>query len=176
MKKIAVGSENPVKIYEVKQGFERVWPEKTWEVSGIAVGSDVSDQPMSDAESILGARNRAQKAREQQGADFGVGLEGGVAEIGGKWFDSGWVVVVDREGNEGLGSTVRMLVPGEMMKLLREGKELGDVDDLFFKKRNSKQESGHFGLMTNDHLTRTHCFTDGVISALALFIHPYLND
>ena len=52
--KIAVGSENPVKINAVKHAFKLVWPKKKWEVIGVKVTSGVSDQPMSDVESIKG--------------------------------------------------------------------------------------------------------------------------
>lgn len=49
--KVAVGSENPVKIQAVAEAFEKVWPKKKFEVIGTKVPSGVSDQPMSDEES-----------------------------------------------------------------------------------------------------------------------------
>jgi inosine/xanthosine triphosphatase len=98
--KIAVGSENPTKIEAVKNAFTIVWPEESWDVTGHNVGSDISDQPMSDEESIQGAKNRARKALELTKADFGVGLEGGLQQIGEYWFDSGWIVVVNKEMRE----------------------------------------------------------------------------
>lgn len=176
MKKIAVGSKNPVKIQAVKQAFEKVWPDEVWHVEGTDVDSGVPDQPMSDSESIKGATNRATRALRALNPNFAVGLEGGIQEIDGKYFDCGWVVVKDKEGNIGVGSSVRMIVPKKMMKLIREGYELGDVDDKIFGLENTKHGSGHFGLMTKDAITRTHGYTDGVIAALTLFIHPDLRD
>jgi inosine/xanthosine triphosphatase len=170
--KIAVGSKNPVKIACVQQAFEKVFPDTTWEVEGIDVVSGVSDQPMSDKESITGARNRAKKALESLGADYGVGLEGGLQEIEGNWFDAGWIVVVDKEGNEGIGSTIRMMTPEKMMHLIKQGMELGHVNDKLFGLENSKHGDGHFGLMTNGAITRTDGYRDGVIAALARFIKP----
>jgi inosine/xanthosine triphosphatase len=170
--KIAVGSKNPVKIACVQQAFEKVFPDTTWEVEGIDVVSGVSDQPMSDKESITGARNRAKKALESLGADYGVGLEGGLQEIEGNWFDAGWIVVVDKEGNEGIGSTIRMMTPEKMMDLIKQGMELGHVNDKLFGLENSKHGDGHFGLMTNGAITRTDGYRDGVIAALARFIKP----
>jgi inosine/xanthosine triphosphatase len=170
--KIAVGSKNPVKIACVQQAFEKVFPDTTWEVEGVDVVSGVSDQPMSDKESITGARNRAKKALESLGADYGVGLEGGLQEIEGNWFDAGWIVVVDKEGNEGIGSTIRMMTPEKMMDLIKQGMELGHVNDKLFGLENSKHGDGHFGLMTNGAITRTDGYRDGVIAALARFIKP----
>jgi inosine/xanthosine triphosphatase len=127
---------------------------------------------MSDKESITGARNRAKKALESLGADYGVGLEGGLQEIEGNWFDAGWIVVVDKEGNEGIGSTIRMMTPEKMMDLIKQGMELGHVNDKLFGLENSKHGDGHFGLMTNGAITRTDGYRDGVIAALARFIKP----
>ena len=174
--KIAVGSKNPVKINAVKLAFEAVWPDKQWEVVGQEVDSGVSKQPMNLAETIRGARNRANTALAALDGDFGVGLEGGIFQQGEHFFNSGWMVVVDKEGREGIGSTVTILLSKKVMDYIRQGKELGEVDDIIFQKGNTKQGEGHFGLMTNNHVTRTRGYKDGVIMGLARFIHPHLFD
>lgn len=170
--KIAIGSKNPVKIAAVQDAFELVWPDENFVFEGSDVASGVPDQPMSDEESILGATNRAERALEALGADFGVGLEGGIQQIGEKYFDCGWIVVVDKDGKKGVGSSIRMAVPFKMIKMIKEGKELGTVVDIVFGTQNSKHAGGHFGLMTNSGVTRLSGYRDGVISALAAFIHP----
>ncbi len=172
--RVAVGSKNPVKITAVKEGFSTVWPDVVWDVEGHDVGSEVSDQPMSDTESIIGAKNRARKASELLKADFGVGLEGGLQQIGEKWFDSGWIVIRDAKGIEGIGSTIKMETPPKMMELIQKGHELGIVDDMLFNQTNSKQKTGHFGLMTNGILSRSDMYKNAVITALARFLHPEL--
>lgn len=172
MKKVAVGSKNPVKIEAVKQAFKKVFSEEEWIIEGIEVNSEVSNQPMSDRESITGARNRAKKALQALQADYGVGLEGGVQEVDGIWFDCGWMVIVDAKGNEGIGSTVKMLVSEKIMQHIHAGKELGIANDIVFKTKNSKQGDGHFGLMTKNAITRTSGYRDGVISALSRFVQP----
>ena len=53
--KVAVGSMNPVKIDAVRQAFESLFPDDKWDVKGIDIKSGVSNQPMSDKESIRGA-------------------------------------------------------------------------------------------------------------------------
>lgn len=171
---VAVGSENPVKIQAVKKAFKRVWPDKNWKVVGVKVASGVSDQPMSDKESIKGATNRAKRALKELKADFGVGLEGGVNKIGNIWFDCGWIVVIDKKGRIGIGSGTRIETPESIMKLLREGRELGTANDILFGTKNSKQGQGHFGLMTNGILTRESEYYSAIVSALSRFIHPEL--
>ncbi|OGM28105.1 hypothetical protein A2962_02910 [Candidatus Woesebacteria bacterium RIFCSPLOWO2_01_FULL_39_61] len=172
--KIAVGSTNPVKIQAAKEAFKILWPKKKWIVEGIKVPSGVSDQPMSDAESIKGATGRAKKALKALKADFGVGLEGGLQKIGSKWFDCGWMVAIDKDGKLGIGSTVRIETPAKLIRLIKQGKELGEANDLYFKKENSKQGQGHFGLMTNGAITRAQGYRDGLIMALTRFLHPEL--
>lgn len=170
--KVAVGSENPVKISAVEQGFAKVWPNIAWQVSGVKVGSKISDQPMSDQESITGATNRAQAALAALHADYGVGLEGGLQQIGQDWFDCGWVVILNRKGQRGLSSSGRMWTPSRMIAKVKEGMELGNVDDLFFGTENSKQDIGHFGLMTNGSVTRADAYCEATIMAAAAFLHP----
>lgn len=172
--KVAVGSKNPVKIEAVKLAFERIWPEETWDVVGVEVKSGVSSQPMTDRESIRGAKNRARRAIKHLQSDFGVGLEGGLQKIGKHWFDCGWIVVFDKTGRNGIGSTAKIHTPPNMIKLILEGNELGIVNDIIFKTTNSKHGDGHFGLMTKNAITRSSGYRDGVIMALAPFIHPDL--
>lgn len=172
--KVAVGSKNPVKIEAVRLAFEAVWPDEVWEVVGTDVTSGVSDQPMSDRESIKGAKNRANRALKKANADFGVGLEGGIQKTAGEWFDSGWMVVVDKAGTIGIGSSIKMHTPDKFMEYVHKGLELGEVCDIIFKRKNSKHAEGQFGLMTKNLITRTEGYRQGLISALVRFIHPEL--
>lgn len=175
MKQIIVGSQNPVKIEAVRLAFSRVWPNESWDVIGSKTESGVNPQPMSPKESITGARNRAQAAlAATTEAEFGVGLEGGLELIGGLWFDCGWIVIVDREGREGIASTARIHTPNAIMQHIHDGKELGDAIDIVFNRINAKQAEGHFGLMTNNAVTRTTGYTEAVCLALSRFLHPEL--
>jgi inosine/xanthosine triphosphatase len=176
MNLVAVGSINPVKIKAVKAAFKKMFPSRKWIVKGIKVSSGVSKQPTSDLESIKGARNRAKKSIQILKADYGVGIEGGLQKIEKNWFDSGWVVILDKSKKEGIGSSIRMETPSKMMKLVNKGLELGEIDDIFFKMKNSKQKQGHFGLMTKNIVTREKGYIDGVISALSRFTNNKIFD
>jgi inosine/xanthosine triphosphatase len=149
-----------------------VWPDKKWEVTGVDVPSGVSNQPMTHTESIRGARTRAENVLEETGADFGVGLEGGLEQIGDDWFECGWIVVKDKDGKIGIGSSVRFRLPEVMVKMIHQGKELGEVTDIISNQENTKQKGGFFGLMSKDLITRQKGYRDGVIAALARFIKP----
>lgn len=171
---VAVGSINPVKIEAVKLAFQLIFPDEKWQVFGVKADSLVRSQPLSDVESISGARNRAKAVFIDNTLDFGVGVEGGLQEIEGIWFSCGWVVVVDKNGIEGIGSTARIITPSKMVKQILKGKELGEVVDHYFQTKNAKQAEGHLGLMTKGAITRTSGYRDGVIMALTRFIQPQL--
>ena len=172
--KIIVGSQNKVKIEAALSAFQTLWPDQEWQAEGVSVASGVSDQPMSDEESICGARNRATRAMQASSADYAVGLEGGLHKIGNDYFDTGWIVVVDANGREGIGSTIRLITPPVAVEMIQQGMELGSVNDALFGKVNSKQDEGHFGLMTNNAIPRSQGYKDGVIAALSRFLHPKL--
>ncbi len=174
MIKVAIGSTNSVKISAVKSAFKKVWPKEKFDFISVKVNSGVSKQPMSDLECIKGARNRAKRSLKNSDANFGVGLEGGLQKIGNNWFDCGWIFIVQKNGLEGIGSSIKMHTPEKMMKLIRKGLELGEVDDIVFKSKNSKQKQGHFGHMTRNNITRTLGYEHAVISALARFLNPDL--
>lgn len=174
--RVAIGSTNPVKISAVKTAFKKIWLKKRFKFVSVEVSSGVSKQPMSDLESIRGAKNRAKLAMRKLNADFGVGLEGGVQKIGTNWFDNGWIVIINKKGVEGIGCSIKMLTPPKMMRLIKTGLELGDADDILFKSKNSKQKEGHFGHMTKNIITRTSGYEQAVISALVRFINPHLFD
>lgn len=159
---------NPAKIEAAKLGFEAFWPQKKWAFCGTAAKSLIADQPMSDKETIEGARNRAKHALELlPEAAFGIGLEGGLHQISSHHFCCGWMVVRDKEGNEGIGATVKMPVAGETIELIKGGMELGHASDKVFNRTNSKHAEGYFGILTKELITRSSGYRDGVIVALA---------
>ena len=174
MTKVAVGSLNPTKIEAVRQAFTLIFPETDWQFEGVSVSSSVADQPMSDKECIRGAKNRAKRAMKKLKAAYGVGLEGGMQKIGDQWFECGWCVILNKEGEQGTGSSFRLEAPIVIKRYIDQGLELGDVIDIVFKTKDAKSKNGFFGLMTNDTVTRTSGYKDGVISALSRFLHPEL--
>ncbi|MCJ7827592.1 inosine/xanthosine triphosphatase, partial [Patescibacteria group bacterium] len=95
MKKVAVGSGNPVKLGCTQKAFTSYWSGKKFEFVAEGVRSGVADQPMSDEECIKGAKHRAKKVLEKMKADFGVGIEGGIIKADGQYFARAWVAIVD---------------------------------------------------------------------------------
>ena len=169
MKTIVVASLNPVKAAAVQGAFERLFPDETFRAQAVSVPSDVSDQPMSDAETRLGASNRARHAREASPeADYWAGVEGGCEIQEGELIAFAWVQLLsaDRESN---ARTASFRLPGRVRELVEQGLELGDADDLVFGESNSKQQNGAVGLLTDNVETRTSLYEQAVVLALIPF-------
>lgn len=172
---IIIASKNPVKINATYDGFKLAFPEQEITVQGISASSGVSDQPMSDQETLQGAINRAKNAQAlHPNADYWVGLEGGVERRGDSLYCFAWAVVVSQD-KQGQGRTATFQLPDEVAKLVYAGDELGDADDKIFGHTNSKQKNGSIGILTEDRLTRATLYTPGIVIALIPFLNPSLT-
>jgi inosine/xanthosine triphosphatase len=180
-KKIIVASKNPVKIAAALAGFQRMFPGISYTTHGISVPSEVPEQPLSDAETLRGALNRAKNARQAEPeGDFWIGLEGGVEDTPektpGTLQSFAWIVVIDREsGRIGKARTAAYYQPEEVARLVRGGMELGHADDLVFGRSNSKQGNGNVGLLTGDVMNRESYYVQAVILALIPFKNEKLT-
>ncbi len=168
MKKVVVASKNPVKVSAVKHGFEKMFPNESFEFVEASVKSGVADQPSSDEETLAGATNRVDNASKEINADFYVGLEGGVEQVGKDMEAFAWVVVKSAQ-KYGKSKTGTFFLPKEVVSLIKQGKELGEADDIVFRRSNSKQQNGAVGILTGDVIDRTKYYTEAVVLALIPF-------
>jgi len=170
--RIVISSSNPVKIAASKAAFAAIFPSLDMEFVSVNVESGVSEQPVSDEETRLGASNRMNNARQAQpDADFWVGLEGGLEWIDHEPMASAWMVVGDASGKRGQARTTTLPLPPAVRHLLLQGLELGDANDRVFATLHSKQAGGAFGLLTNGLMTRQSVYTEALILALLPFSH-----
>lgn len=169
MKKVVIASKNPVKINAVKEGFEKMFPADEFEYAGVSVSSGVRDQPLTNDETFQGAFTRASNAHmELTYADYWVGIEGGVQRVGDEMEAFAWIVIKSA-GQCGKSRTGTFFLPKEVVALITEGKELGEADDIVFKRHNSKQENGAVGILTDNTIDRTTYYLESVILALIPF-------
>lgn len=182
--RIIVGSKNPVKVGAVEVAFARYFADI--EIIGITVSSGVSSQPMSEKETMDGARQRAYAALEADPtAQYGVGLEGGVTELSptspnwtgmhsskGKMFECAWACVVKRGGEEGLGGGLYFELPEKIAEKIRKGGELGPIMDEMSGVNDVKKKMGAIGMFTKGQLDRKSAYVHIVLSALIKFVSP----
>jgi inosine/xanthosine triphosphatase len=174
MKKIIVGSKNPVKIKATLKAFKKVFKNEKFKIEGVDVPSGVPSQPMGNEQTIKGSLNRANNAyKKYPGADYYVGLEGGLEELDGSLYAFGWVSVKGKK-MIGKGRSPSNVLPQDVTKLIKKGIELGKADDIVFGRKNSKESNGTIGILTHDLITRTDAFTLATILALIPFVNQKL--
>ena len=170
--KIVVASLNPVKLGAVDRAFRKQFPGIDPELLPVRVCSGVAEQPMSDAETLRGARNRVEAARAVMGeADYWVGLEGGLDTFDGQLMGFAWMAIGDGSGRISEARSATLPLPPAVQALIAEGMELGDANDRVFGTVNSKQGGGAFGLLTDGLLTRESIYTETLVLALIPFVH-----
>ncbi|MCX2728338.1 inosine/xanthosine triphosphatase [Thermomicrobium sp. 4228-Ro] len=123
---LALGSHQPAKRAAVERVAPSFW--SNWRIVTLSVPSGVREQPLSDDETVLGALERARNARSAVEADFGIGLESGVAPGPlGRLYVVSWAVVVDRAGRIGVGGSERFPLPQPIAERLRAGSDLASA-------------------------------------------------
>ncbi len=172
--KVVVASENPTKVNCTKNGFSQVFKNHIIEIIPKSFPSGVGDQPMTDGETLTGAMNRAKNAKKGlPQADYWVGIEGGLAEESWGMHAFAWVYILDKN-QQGRARTATFQLPEKIVALIKRGIELGEADDIVFKRENSKQKNGAVGILTHDLIDRASYYEPAVILALIPFVNSDL--
>ena len=118
MKNVIIASKNPVKINAVKIAFDQMFPSDVFEFNGLEVSSDVSDQPLSDSETLQGAINRSNNAKSKNSdADYWVGIEGGVDKKDNQMEVFAWIFIQSND-LEGKARTATFNLPKKIIQLI----------------------------------------------------------
>lgn len=165
---VAVGSKNPTKVLAVKEVFEDVF--KHVDIVDLRVESMVSRQPL-NIDIIHGAHNRAKRAMELADTDYGVGIEAGLFNLGDRWYNLGFVVIINRWGELGTGTSGWFECPQQIVDEIIQGRELANVIDELSGTEDTRSNQGAIGLLTENRITRQDLYMHGVSMALI----PFLN-
>lgn len=175
---VFIGSQNPVKIDATREAFLDL--ETQVEVTGVKVSSGVSEQPFSDEETKQGAINRAIKALQQgrsrlgkesidQVPLLGVGVEGGVVDLGKEMWTTVWAAVITINGQIFTAAGGRFPVPDFIAEAIRQGEEMGPFVAKFFAGRKVKEQEGLVGVVTNKYVDRTELYRAIIKLAVGLW-------
>ncbi|RUM49697.1 MAG: non-canonical purine NTP phosphatase [Marinomonas sp.] len=172
--RVLVGSTNPVKKGAAMKAFAKAFPDHAIHCEDLNAPSGVADQPMNEQDTKLGAQNRATYCAHfdsQQKYDYYVAMEGGV-----DYFDEGpatyaYITVRNQEGRMITGRTANLPLPQFVYQRLEQGEELAHVLDDIFNQHNIRQKGGAIGVLTNHIETRESVYMQGLVLALAPFLH-----
>ena len=175
--KIAIGTLNKAKISAVEEIIRQVWTDAQF--YPIETNSGISAQPLDDEEAIRGAINRAKDAmikvqnEHHIDIDYGIGLEGTVNSNKYGMFLHGWVAIIDKDQNAGLGQSASMQMPEKIEYRIKGGEELGPIiQELLKDDQNAIRHSqGAGGILTKGMYTRVKEFEDATRCALAKFVN-----
>jgi inosine/xanthosine triphosphatase len=130
----------------------------------------VSEQPFGHDETIRGAENRARNVLATGDFDYGVGLEGGVAEFDGTdgLFLVMWAAVTDGDA-VGHGAGPSLELPAGIAARVREGEELGPVMDDVLGTTDVAKKEGAAGALSGGRIDREQALGTAVAGAFGPF-------
>jgi len=192
--KILIASGSIAKINAVKLGVKEFPTDTDIVVEPILnLDSGVSEQPMSDAETIAGARNRliqiTSQMMKEKNAEFAISIEGGLET---NTHDSqqnylqcfAWVCLRHRDSEDFISETRSgtFVLPDIVSKAIMENKEeLGVAQDKYFSQFNredigiGKGEAGTIGPLTFGAVSRSQYYAPAVTFAFVPFLHQLRN-
>ena len=172
--RVAVGSENPVKVEAVRLAIMRLYGAA--DVRGFAVASGVAEQPFEE-ETWEGARTRAREALARwPECDFGVGIEAGLFEtppVAGL-LDIQACVVLDHAGRFTYGHGPGFSYPADVSEELRKGASVGEVMSRLAAVEDIGRKEGAVGYLSRGHVSRTQLTEPAVLMALLPRLRPEL--
>ena len=165
---VLVGSRNAVKLKAVESAFRLF--EKEVEAKGIAVETGVKAQPLTLAETVQGAVNRAKNAWKQGTGecDYSVGIESGLFKVpftATGYLDTSAVAVFDGK-RVFLGLSPCFEYPKKVVeKVLLEEKEVSDAFDELWNE-GTRDEQGGIGRLSMGKMPRHKLHEAGLIMAI----------
>lgn len=151
-----ISSFNQAKVRAVTSVF------KAANIRSVAVASDVPPQPIGDEETLTGAINRAENAREQYRQAIAIGLEGGVMYLQNQLYLNNWGALITPDGIRYTAAGARIRLPDSFIEEINAGTELSDLMQAYTKKANIRHHEGAIGIFTNLQLSRAEMFAQVV--------------
>jgi inosine/xanthosine triphosphatase len=184
---IAVGSTRKPKLAAVREALNGIadllLTQSAIEIVGVEVESGVNHTPLSQEESMRGARQRAESLwqiakTEAKPWNYFVGLEGGldsVMENGRRRvFLESWAYVSDGvSGHFGRSGAIE-LPEALAEEVLVRGTELSIAIDRFAGEAGIRDAQGAWGVLSGNKITRQEAFRIALVAAFAPFLNQAL--
>jgi inosine/xanthosine triphosphatase len=167
---VALGTRNPAKVEGVRLVFSGFFPDV--EVKTLDGSKATVAQPIGFGQITEGAVSRARLALSELGGDFGVGVEAGIFEMGGSYFDHQQAAIVDGSGRVSTGHSAGYPLPRSAMeKMVREGRELEEFAVEISGVEEIGDKGGLINHLTKGRMTRTDLTEQCVLMALVPWLH-----
>lgn len=183
---VGVGTRNVVKINAVRNVFLKIWEKEEIVIESFPVESEVSPQPLSFEETVLGAYNRAFMAKKEGRGkqDFYVGIEAGIMplKIPEKMFKNAdlihppfldiqvCVILRRKDDKISIGLGPGFAYPPEVIEGVKEGKTVNELMSKISNIENIGSKIGAIGFLTCGVMKREKLTEQAILTALIPFI------
>lgn len=169
---IAIGTQNGVKLTAVTNVLKLYEQFQTAEIIGVVVSSAVAEQPHGLEETILGARNRAERAYTlTPDSTYSVGIESGIIPLPGNAYYMDVTACIFYDGRRFFhpGFTPGFVHPPQVVARIKD--ERVDVSEAYRRCGLTSSpkigtEQGCIGLLTHGKTNRTAYTQQAVLMAL----------
>lgn len=162
---VAAGTKNPAKVEGIRLAFARHFTGIT--VRTIDSSSVTRAQPLGLDQMTEGAIARAKFAISKLGGDYGVGVEAGIFQMSGAYFDHQQAAIVDGTGRFSLGHSAGYPLPTRAVEeMIGAGKELERYAESLSGIAEIGDKGGLVNHLTKGAMTRTDLTEQCIIMAL----------
>ena len=170
--KVLIATKNPGKIEGAKRAFSKYFDD--CEIEGIAVPSDVSDQPVNQ-DIYNGAKNRVKNLKAYAcendiEADYYLAIESGINNLFGDWIITN-VAIIEGNNIESMGTSPSFPVPKHYVEEIIKTDLSKLMNRIFDEDKERGNKGGGIQLLTHNQISRIDLTESAFIMALTKFIN-----
>lgn len=171
--KVLIATKNEGKIEGAKRALLKYF--KNVEIIGIAVPSNVSEQPVND-EIYIGAKNRVKNLKNYAkqnnfDADLFLSIESGITNLLGRWVITNISIIEDSKDFESYGTSPSFPVPEKYVKDIINTNLSEVMNNIFTKDDERHNHGGGIQLLTHNKTSRIDLTEMAFIMALTKYIN-----
>ena len=171
--KVLIATKNQGKIEGAKKALQNYFDDIA--IIGIAVKSDVSEQPVND-EIYIGAKNRVRNLKKYAKennivADLYLGVESGITNSLGKWMITNIAIIEDNKNFESYGTSPSFPVPDRYVQDVIDTDLSQVMNNIFEKDEERHNKGGGIQLLTHNKISRIDLTEMAFIMALTEYIN-----
>jgi len=164
---ISVATQNPAKLSAIELAFKQFYNKIT--IIGEKVSSEVNDTPLSETETIQGAKNRLKNLKNKS-ATFHISIESGIQEIENITYLFTWVAI-KKDNNIFMGRSISYPIPQQISAQLFKGEDLAAIAETVTNEKDLRSKGGFVSYISQNKLTRSKITKDAITCALLPFVN-----
>lgn len=171
--KVVIATKNQGKVEGAKRALKRYFNDV--QIDGIAVESDVNEQPVND-EIYIGAKNRVRNLKKyckenNIEADLYLSIETGINNSLGRWMITNIAVIEDKEEFESYGTSPSFPVPERLVEEIIKTDLSKVMNKIFTNDVDRHNKGGGIQLLTHEEISRIDLTELAFVMALTKYIN-----